>query len=220
MCLRAFRVCVWPAAVSVCGGLIRDHPQRQQRRRRRRAYGRSSDKCAPSGGALHRASCESTSSHRSGERMVLSASALLERRHGNSTAPAGSEQRWQAALCRERLQRRQRSEGAQSGSVPAPISLAKATSGSEWRLLKWHQRSGRQSGDKAERPATRVSEFGATAATSGAAARQSFAAAGGACERWVTRPVRAASGSSCGGCGCCERRREIVVRLRRQVRLH
>jgi hypothetical protein len=84
VCVRAFRLCVWPAAVPVCGGLIRDRPQRRQRRRRRRgAYG-CSDKCAPSGGALHSASCESTRSHRSGERMVLPASALIERRRGNS----------------------------------------------------------------------------------------------------------------------------------------
>jgi hypothetical protein len=84
VCLRAFRLCVWPAAVPVCGGLIRDHPQRQQRRRRRRAYGCSSDKCAPSGGALHSASCESTSSHRSGQARLLPASALLERHCGGS----------------------------------------------------------------------------------------------------------------------------------------
>ena len=35
----------------------------------------------------------------------------------------------------------------------------------EWRLPKWHRRSGRRSGDEAERPATRASNFGATAAT-------------------------------------------------------
>jgi hypothetical protein len=63
----------------------------------------------------------------------------------------------------------------------------------EWRLPKWHRRSGRRSGDEAERPATRASDFGATAATGGAAAKQSDAAGGGACEHWVTRPVRAAS---------------------------
>jgi len=46
-------------------------------------------------------------------------------------APAESEQRWQAALCREQLQRRQRNSGAQSESVPALVSPLRATSGGE-----------------------------------------------------------------------------------------
>jgi hypothetical protein len=77
------------------------------------------NKCAPSGGALHSADCESIGSHRSGRKRLI-ASALLERRHGDSM-----------------LQRRQRNGGAQSGSEPA---YHQPCQGDEWRQSVRQQR--------------------------------------------------------------------------------